>query len=85
MSREEKSFVLLLFCMLFLTSYALYSVSQKASNKKEIELLSQITKLPGFTRSTSFLEHRIQIYEDSSNQLYPKMKNYKQMDFVYAQ
>ncbi|WP_297441618.1 hypothetical protein [Sulfurimonas sp.] len=47
--------------------------------------MSKLTKLPGFASSTSFLEHRIHCYRDSSNQLYPKMQDLKQMDFVYAQ
>jgi len=47
-------------------------------------MLSKIIRLPGFASSNSFLEHRVGFYSDSSNRLYPQMRGYKQMDYVYA-
>jgi len=64
--------------------FTLFFVLHKQTNECEIKNLSSLIKLPDFARSTSFLEHRIQSYEDASNRLYPKMQYTKQMDFVYA-
>jgi len=49
-----------------------------------IKDLTSLTKLPGISISTSYLEKRVIYYDDYSNKLYPNMKNYSQMDFVYA-
>jgi hypothetical protein len=60
----------------------------KPNNYKEVDTpiknLTSITKLPGIAISTPYLEKRIIYYKDYSNKLYPNMKNYSKMDFVYA-
>jgi len=66
--------------LVFILSLSSYSKERQNS----IENLTKITHLPGITLSTSYLENRVIYYEDNSNTLYPKMKNYSQMDFVYA-
>ena len=65
--------------LIFIVSTSNYSKERKNS----IENLTRITNLPGLALSTSYLEKRVIYYEDYSNTLYPKMKNYSQMDFVY--
>jgi hypothetical protein len=84
-SREEKVFLFLTLFILCLTLASFVSAMTKQNNAKELTVLSELTKLPGFARSTSFLEHRISLYKDNSNRLYPKMFSTGKMDFVYAQ
>jgi len=68
-----------------LFSLTLATVFHLKSNERAIKTISKITRVPGFALSTSYLENRIIYYKDSSNRLYPQMKHYKQMDYVYAQ
>ena len=65
-------------------SITLLSVSHLRSNTLPIHKLSLLIHLPGFASSSSFLEHRVGFYSDDSNQLYPQMKTFQQMDYVYA-
>jgi len=78
----------LFFSTLILSLTLLFILSFKAKysedRAQQISTLTQLTKLPGLALSTGYLEHRISFYSDDSNTLYPKMKNYTKMDYVYA-
>jgi hypothetical protein len=46
--------------------------------------LTYLTKLPGIALSTTYLQKRVIYYDDYSNKLYPQMKNYSKVNFVYV-
>jgi hypothetical protein len=48
------------------------------------QAVTQVTHMPSFAYSGSFLEYRISLYDDGSGRIYPKMSNYKTREFVYA-
>ncbi|MEA1982951.1 MAG: hypothetical protein U9N39_05345 [Campylobacterota bacterium] len=79
-----KAFFLLLFASLFAFVTLLCNSQYSQDRESQIATLTRLTKLPGIALSTDYLEHRNPYYADSSNQLYPRMKNYSQMDYVYA-
>lgn len=62
----------------------LYHSDYSAQRESQIQTLTRLTKLPGLALSTGYLESRIIYYSDDSNQLYPEMKNYSKMDYIYA-
>jgi len=64
--------------------FVLILMTPHAKENKNIKVLTKLTKLPGLAISTSYLEKRVLYYDDYSNKIYPDMKNYSQMDFVYA-
>ncbi len=75
-----------LFFFLLMGAFSLLILPSKYSKERELKIqkLTSLTKLPGLALSTGYLENRVIYYEDYSNQLYPKMKNYLKMDYVYA-
>ncbi len=56
----------------------------KQEHSQFLSLVTSLTHLPGLALSTSFLERRVSEYQDQSNRLYPQMRYYKEMDYVYA-
>jgi len=82
--------LLKLFFSAFFISFSLFvallsQASYSPQRKSQIQTLTKLTKLPGIALSTGYLENRIIYYKDHSNKLYPKMRNYSKMDYVYAQ
>lgn len=77
----------LLLIGLLVGTFILMLSTSTYSHKRELKIqeLTNLTKLPGIALSTNYLEHRVIYYEDYANKLYPKMSNYKKMDYVYAQ
>ncbi len=76
------------FSFVFLTIlmglFVLILLTPHAQDNQDIKTLTKLTRLPGLAISTSYLEKRVLYYDDYSNKLYPSMKNYSQMDFVYV-
>ena len=72
--------------VLFLATFILLLSASSYSKPRETQIhqLTTLTKLPGIALSTPYLENRVLYYRDHSSRLYPKMKNYSKMDYVYA-
>lgn len=51
--------------------------------KSNISLISDLTKLPNISYSTSFWEPRIKEYRDFSQTIFIKQKDISYMDFIY--
>jgi hypothetical protein len=84
LSRLAKQFIVALSGLISLFIFLLLSTDYSRDREKQITNVSMLSKLPGIALSTSYLEKRVIYYDDYSNSLYPKMKNYSQVDFVYA-
>ena len=71
---------------LFIATFILLISASSYSKPRETQIrqLTTLTKLPGIALSTPYLENRVLYYRDHSSRLYPKMKNYSKMDYVYA-
>jgi hypothetical protein len=67
--------------MLLLSGVFLSSASE---HYKTLAQLTAFTKFPGVALSTGFLENRVLEYQDNSSRIYPQMRYYKRMDYVYA-
>lgn len=75
----------LFFGLLIVTFISLIASSEYSLTREtQLENLTELTKLPGIALSTPYLENRLIYYEDYSNRLYPQMKNYSKMNYVYA-
>lgn len=51
--------------------------------KSDLTLISNLTKLPNISYSTSIYEPKIKEYKDFSNRFYINQKDINYMDFVY--
>jgi hypothetical protein len=77
-----------LFIIFFLISIFIYFILiyplffTKTSFTKTI---SDITKLPNISYSTSFYEPQIKEYKDFSNTFYPQQKHLDYMGYIYEQ
>ncbi len=71
-----------LFIVAFLVLLSASSYSK--TRETQISNLTKLTRLPGVALSTSYLQNRVLYYQDHSSRLYPEMKNYSKMDYVYA-
>ena len=79
--------------LFFLTIFGLLTLSIAAmtihsvvvtSDKKMIQNISALTKLPPPAFSAQYLEPRIRVYRDYRDHLYPKMHPIDYLGFVYA-
>jgi len=66
--------------------FSLFCFYKQTNIQKEVAMrsYSKITKFPSLSFSTTYLEDRNILYENQSNILYPRMKNYYYMDYVYV-
>jgi len=81
-----RKFIFFIFILLTVFTLLLSGICFK--NKPNTVILQKITSLtyfPGLAFSTGFLENRILKYQDKSSRIYPQIKYYKQMDYVYDQ
>ncbi len=61
-----------------------FVLGETNSPNQTLSKLSQLIQIPRISLSTGFLEENYSV-TPTQNRLYPQMKNYNQMDFVYAQ
>jgi len=79
-----KKFLLFLTLLMGIFFSLILHSEYSQTRQTQIESFTTLTKLPGLALSTGYLEKRVIYYEDHSNSLYPKMRNYLKMDYVYA-
>jgi hypothetical protein len=58
--------------------------SSYTKRAKAIKAYTSLTKFPSLSFSTTFLEDRNLLYDTGSNVLYPQMREYRYMDYIYA-
>ena len=72
--------------MLVLTlSFISLFILPSGEQETKLKQLQELTTLPSLTNSTTFLEHRVAIYKDFSNRIYPSQKEHTYREFVYAE
>ena len=74
----------LLASLLLLSFLFLFILEPKSLDRDYSDEVLTLSKLPGFALSSGFIEYRVRSYDDRAGSLYPKMSNYKNMDFIYA-
>jgi hypothetical protein len=72
--------------LLSLSFFSLFFLPQKRElHENSIKKLQKLTQLPSLSNSTTFLEHRVALYQDFSNRIYPQMQEHTYREFVYAE
>jgi len=84
MMLEVKLFFTFFTLLLVIFVFLIFS-SHESLNLTKIKAITEITKLPGVSLSTSYFEERIPTYKDSSNRFYINVNSYSYMEYVYAQ
>jgi hypothetical protein len=75
---------LLALALLLLSLTLIVSITVFEPKKPTIENFAQLTTLPGFALSVTYLEPKNRFYADNHESLFVKMKPINTMDFVYA-
>jgi len=63
--------------------FTLYKLNSFEDKNQSLIQVSSLTKLPGISLSSSYLENRVTRYEDNSNSFYLGMKKNNYTSFVY--
>ncbi len=85
MSSLATSFATFIFCIVAFFIYILVPKSAVSLEyESAVKNISSLTKLPGISLSTPFIENRIRVYDDYSNNFYFGMKKNTYTGFVYA-
>jgi len=79
-----KRFLLFTAFVISLFLGSLFGITHAQTNTTAIRTFTKIVQIPGFASSSPYLETRVGFYQDRTNRLYPQMRYYKQMDYVYA-
>ena len=79
-----KRFLLFTAFIVTLFLWSLFNITHTPTNTSAIKTFTQIVQIPGFASSSPYLESRVGFYQDQTNRLYPQMRYYKQMDYIYA-
>ncbi len=80
-----KKFKISIFFIFLTFIYIVGTLSASNDSKtNKIKEATMLTKLPGVSLSTSFIENRIIYYDDCENRFYLNMQSYNYMDFIYA-
>lgn len=85
MSLRSKSFFFIVIFSLSSFFVLISSANYSLEREKQIQIFTQVTKLPHIALSTSSFQKRVLYYDDYSNKLYPQMKQDNKMDYIYAQ
>jgi len=76
------STIILIFVLFSTLVGTLFASSQ--TDYEQIKEVAMLTKLPGVSLSTSYIENRVIYHDDFSNRFYLDMPDYNYMNFTYV-